>query len=86
MESTKKKVLVILPLTLPGCGKSSLISLVSAKLKSETCECSSISSEKIRMKVLKKYPTTPSEFAYKKSQPNYNRAFVDELRKLFKKE
>jgi adenylylsulfate kinase-like enzyme len=86
MQSTKKNVLVILPLTLPGCGKSSLISLMSAKLKSESCECSTISSEKIRMKVLEKYSTMPSEFAHKKSQGNYNREFVEELRKLEKEE
>lgn len=82
MEKDEKLILVVLPLTLPGCGKSSLISLASSKLTSDSCECISISSETIRLKVLKKFSTMPTEFAQKKSLPNYNKIFVEELRIL----
>lgn len=80
MESKSTLILVILPLTLPGCGKSSLISLARSKLESATCECSAVSSEAIRVKALQKFASVPNEFAQKKSLVSYNKVFAEELR------
>ena len=81
-EISHKLILVVLPLTLPGCGKSSLIGLSCSKLSSESCLCSVISSEAIRVEALKKYSAMPLEFAHKKSTPDYNKEFNNQLSKL----
>ena len=78
-ESTAtRRTLVILPLTLPGCGKTAIISMAQGHLMAE-CATTILSSEDIRYELLKKYKTMPREFAQRKIAKEYNVQFAEKL-------
>ncbi len=79
MEPQTAPLLVVLPLTVPGCGKSTLISLISDHLVNASCQCSTVASDEIRSELMKKYSTIPIEFAIKKVNAEYNREFVRQI-------
>lgn len=71
----QKYIYVILPMTIPGSGKTSLISLCCSKLESELCSCSIVSSEEIRLQIKKDHPEIGDKCLYQ----SYRNKFVKKL-------
>lgn len=89
VDNTKKKLLVFIPLGIPGMGKSTFVDIIQPILGANHYDFKVISSDELRDKVINEYirrfNNKPSrEEAFEKTQKNFAKTWNDEVTQLVK--
>ena len=83
------KVIILIPITLPGTGKTELINYLKIYTKKYNVYFEYISSDEIRKKEIEKLminiPGMTEKEAFMRSRNNYNKSFVEDIENKFKK-